>query len=133
MKIVTAVLISLLALAGCQDKDATTKLAVQYAAIKFVRADDNPAEKAARVRAVIEEVRAVAKGESASVAAIKAFVQAKLPADMLPEDRLLANALIEAVSAELEARVGDGVLDPEKLVKVETVLGWVSEATLLVG
>jgi hypothetical protein len=133
MKLIALLIVFAFGLAACQDKDATTRLAVQYAAVKFVRSDDDPAAKAAKVRAVIEEVRAAAKGESSTVAALKVFVAAKLPADMLPEDRLLANALIDAVSAELEARVGDGVLDPEKLVKVDVVLGWVSEATLLVG
>jgi hypothetical protein len=44
---------------------------------------------------------------------------------MLPVDRAIAVALIEAVAAELEVRVKDKLLPAERMLQIRTVLQWV--------
>lgn len=110
----------------------TAKLGVTYATLKYIEKAGDPvaqAERAADVRRVAEDVRVVASGEAVTVAALEAAALAQLPDSLSPADRFLATALIQAAVAELQVRVGEGVLDPEKKLQVEAVLAWVVEAT----
>lgn len=139
---IASLLLVSLGLSGCASLqnfldggNGASKLVVQYATLKYIgKAGDEAAQaaRAERVKRVIEDVREVAKGDSVSVALLVEYVNAKLPANLDPADRLLANALIQAVANELSARVGDGVLDPDKLLLVEALLGWVSDAADLI-
>lgn len=131
-----------LALSGCTSVqnfldggNGASKLVVQYATLKYIgRAGDEAAQaaRALRVQSVVDEVREVAHGDDVYISTLVNYVTAKLPNDLDAADRLLATALIGAVAQELEARVGDGVLDPEKLIAVDTLLGWVIDAAKLI-
>lgn len=121
-------------LSGCaslEKHENTAKLAVTYAALKYVeQAGDASAQsaRAAKIRSLVEEVRGVAKGDSVTVAALQAYVLGKLPAGLSPADRYLAHALVQAVAEELQERVGGGLLSEEQLLQVELILGWIIEA-----
>jgi hypothetical protein len=117
-------------LSGCKTapQETTAHLAVSYATAKYVeKAGANAPARASRVLAVVDAVEGVAGGESVTIDALKAYVLAKLPADLSPADRILAGALVDAAAAELQARVGAGSLDPAALLKVKQVLGWIRE------
>jgi hypothetical protein len=140
MKLYTIVLCAILS--GCagtsaflNDHEVLAQAGVQYATAKFVRSAgdvDQQASRKARIRAVAGEVRTLAAGQSATITLLQAAVMAKLPADMLPEDRVLVNLLIAAVVQELQKRVGDGVLDPDQQLLVAKVLDWVEQGTALI-
>jgi len=116
------------AVACKSDSTIAAHLAVSYATAKYIEKGGAGAPaRAQRVIDVADAIEAAATGESVTIAALKALVLAKLPGSLSPADRVLANALIDAVLAELEARIGDGVLKPDQLVKVREVLKWVRE------
>ena len=133
MKIFAVALLVLLSACSTFGQNANTaKLGVTYATLKYIeKAGDSAAqsERAASVRRVADAVREVATGEAVTVAALEAAALAQLPDSLSPADRFLATAVIQSAVAELQVRVGEGVLDPEKKLQVEAVLSWVVEAT----
>lgn len=107
------------------------KLVIQYATMKVIEADrDAMAERAARIDEIARSAQVFFSGESADVALLSVEVRKRLPADLSPADRVLANVLIDAVMAELQARVGSGLVPPDKRWQVNAVLGWIRETTL---
>lgn len=119
-------------LVGCKpDQKIAARLAVSYATAKYIERANPSAqpERARRIRAVVEQVEKASTGESVTIAALRAYIVEKLPADLSPADKFLAGQLIDVATEELQARVGIGAIPPDKLVKVREVLGWVLEAT----
>jgi len=135
MLIVCAVLSGCASLSAFLDSLGEQKLAVQYATMKYIESagdDQAQAARAARVRVVVDQVE-VRLTDSASIGALRALVESKLPADLPASDRLLAGALLDAVVAELEGKVDDGLLGPDELLAVQRVLGFVRDATAYFG
>jgi hypothetical protein len=137
MKRIILATVLALSLTGCAQLNGfisslgEQKLAVTYATLKYIeKAGDaqEQADRAAKVRAVIDQVDA-SLADAVTVAALRAFVESKLPADLPASDRLLASALIGAVVAELEGKIDDGVLDAEEQLAVRRVLSFVRDAT----
>lgn len=119
------------ALTGCKPQEQlAAKIAVQYAVGKYVehQPQDARAETAARIAKTVELVSGLAENEQVTVDALRAYVAQRLGDKLSPSDKLLAGAIIDAAAVELKARVGDGVLKPDQLVKVREVLSWVAEA-----
>ena len=110
---------------------AIAKLAVQYAVLKV--ANNNP-EKAAKAAAIAVQVKALAGGQGANtVDLLIAIVRVEVgKLNLKAEDALLADALVDLVAQELEARLGSGVLTSEKLLIVGEVAGWIVDAAALV-
>lgn len=132
---------ALMALTGCSQLSAfidslgEQKLAITYATLKYIeKAGDAQAqaERAARVLNVVDQVDA-SLGDVVTVAALQAFVESKLPADLPASDRLLASALVGVIVAELEGKIDDGELDPEEQLAVKRVLSFVRDATAYFG
>lgn len=132
MAVVVCVAAGLVA-SGCasfQTNSAGAKLAVQYATLKVIKRD--PA-KAARVTNIVTEADLILTDRTATVALAEAAVRKAIKwEDLSAEDTLLANALINAVKFELEARVGTGGLSADQVLQVRAVLAWITEAAELV-
>ena len=129
------------ALAGCAQLSSFVSsigeqdVAVQFATLKYIESAGNAqaqAERAVKVRAVVDEVE-VRLSDAVTAAALRALVESRLPANLPPSDRLLAGALIDAVVAELEGKFDDGVLDPNQVIALRSVLNNVREATSYFG
>lgn len=129
-----AAVVATFTLSGCQtiqDNPAVARLAVEYATLKAI--DEKP-DRAARVAKIAGQVRANAEGgASATVALIRTAVLAEIRWDKLDQaDALLIRSLIDVAAAELEKRVGDGLIDPEQRLIVAEVAGWIESAALAV-
>lgn len=119
--------------AGCaslENNPEIARLAVQAATLRVIGGDQ---ERADRVEYIAKHAASVLGGERVSVTFVETAVRSKIRWDELdPHNVLLAEALISSVRDELEARIGAGVLDQEKLVQVRVVLSWVADAAALV-
>lgn len=117
---------------GCAslgDNVATEKLVIQYATMKVIEADkDAMAERAAKVYEIARHAQLFLNTDTADIALLRTEVHKRLPPDLSPADHILANALIDTVMAELQARVGSGLVPPDKKLQVNAVLGWIREA-----
>lgn len=103
------------------------QIAVQYGVMKVV--EKNPAY-GPRIVQIAQSVKEAAKGNvSATVATIDALIRSQIHWEKLsPADTQLVELTLSAIEAELEARVGAGVLAPDKLLVVSQVAGWISDA-----
>lgn len=119
------------ALTGCKPQEAlAAKVAVQYSVGKFIEKDSvvSRAEKVRQILATVKTVSDLAEADAVTIDSLRAYVAQRLGDKLSPADKLLAGAIIDAAAIELKARVGDGVLKPDQLVKVREVLSWVAEA-----
>lgn len=121
-------------LAGCQtlkDNSAAVQLATQYAVLKFIE-QSPPESRTARVeniRRIATEARNLVSGES-SVSLLQSLVSSELAKlNLSSADRMLADGLVSMIAAELQSRVGDGLLSADQKVQAQTVLDWVIAAT----
>lgn len=122
---------------GCVTTDADSsarnellaQAAVVYATAKVV--ENNPAY-GPRIAQIASEVRSVAKGEAfGTVDILIQFVHAKIDWEKLsPADTAMVNLLLDAVKAELVARLGAVQLPPEKMLVVEKVAGWIENSAI---
>jgi len=131
--LVLSLAVACVGLSGCstlsQNVDQS-KLIVQVATMKVIESDRGAtAERAARIQEIAGDARTFLDGTDVSVALLEDSVMARLAGmDLAPSDRVLASALVAAVVAELNARVGDGLLSSEQRYTVSEVLGWIEQA-----
>lgn len=117
-------------------QESVARLATQYAVIKYAEkfAPDVRAEKLTAARRIVEEVRNFATGEAVSIPSLSMRVKLEIAkSTSSPADQFLAGALVDAISTELQARLGKGILSGDQLLRVADVLQWVIDATALAG
>lgn len=123
-----------ISLGGCtaiEQSPVTAKLATQYATLKVIGEGDDSAERAATIREIAADAKRFLDHDAVTLPGLHAAVMERVDMGSLsPADRLLANALIGAVVAELEARLGSGpgMIPPDDLYQIAEVLDWVIEA-----
>jgi hypothetical protein len=123
---------------GPSSEQLAAQVAVQYATGKFVEAAgpsvDARLARARQVKAVAEQLRAVASSDSATIAALHELAMVQVAkASLAPADRLLANTLVDIAVQELSARVSTGALNAEARVAVTRLLDWVVAAASAYG
>lgn len=128
--------VALLTLTGCAttpDGARRDRLGVQVATMALIERAENPADKAARIIEAVDATRVLLELSDVSVSDLRGALMTRLAerqADgkVSPLERLAALEVINAVSDEVERRVGLGLLTPDARVKVGTVLTWVEDA-----
>lgn len=108
-----------------------SKLIVQVATMKVIEAQ-GPAhyqERATNVIRIGTEAKTWLDTNGVTLAFLRAAVEARIAKlNLAPSDQLLAGVLVDAAIAELQKKVGDGVIDPQKLYYVNQVLDWAMQA-----
>lgn len=122
-----------LSVSGCKDSErVAARVAVSYSVGKLIEKQEPGEARAAKARAILavaDKVDELASGESVTVDFLRAYVAQRLD-HLSPADRMLAGVLIDEATRALKEKIGDGVLDPDKLVKVREVLSWVREGAI---
>lgn len=126
---ISAPVVLLQGCASVNTQSATQKLVVQAATMKFIEASDDRAAKAKRIVDAADQAKIWLDMDGVSIADLQAAMSQRIAeSDLEPSDKLLASALVEVIVADLDARIGAGVLSPESRATVNTVLGWVEQA-----
>jgi hypothetical protein len=136
-KIMTAIMAfaALAIAAGCSTMETagnslTAQVAVQQATLRV--AQDDPA-RAERIQEIVAEVRPYIEQDTATVALIDGYVRAQVPwASLSTADAQLLLVLLDELRNRLEARIGEGMLDPRGRASILRVLDWVHDAAGLV-
>lgn len=136
MKRILIAAVMAVALSACSTlgtSPATEKLIVQAGVMKFIEGgSDAPQErsaKAARIVKAAAQARIWLDTDGVSIADLQgAMLERIASADLEPSDKVLASALVEVVVAELNVRIGEGVISPEKRATVNEVLSWITTA-----
>src|SRR5688572_8583949 len=113
---------SLFLVTGCasfEKHNATARLIVTAATLKGIEQGWD----VERVRAIVTSAKALAAGTEVTVGVLEIAIAKQLDGlELSPADRLLADALVQIIAEELQARIGLGVLKPEQRVMVDQVL-----------
>lgn len=136
MKRIILAAVMAVALSGCASlgtSPAAEKLIVQAGVMKFIEGgSDAPAAraaKAARIARAADQARIWLDTDGVTVGDLHAAMIERIAgADLEPSDKLLAAALVDVVVAELNVRIGEGIISPEKRATVNAVLAWVEQA-----
>jgi type IV pilus biogenesis protein CpaD/CtpE len=115
---------ALVLLAGCSSNpsardEALIGLTVQYATAKYIEGRQESRENIVRIATA---ARALVGGDaSATLLTLQEYVGGELDKlSLSPADRVLANALVQLVVAELQAKVGEGLIDQR--IRVVSIL-----------
>lgn len=126
-----------LTFAGCASLGTATQqtaeqLVVEYATLKVIGSGSTTAlrqAKAAQILSIASTAQVDVANPAATLATVTAQVAVRIAAlNLSPADQLVANALVQVVTDDLAAKIGTGVLNPEQVTSVNTVLGWVVQA-----
>jgi len=108
-----------------------SKLVVQIATMKVIEARGSAhyQERAANVIKIGTDAKTWLDTNGVTLGFLRAAVEARIAKlNLAPSDQLLAGVLVDAAIAELQKKVGDGVIDPQKLYYVNQVLDWAIQA-----
>lgn len=130
------VAITLLALSGCavldkiEESPMTAELITNQITLRFIAGSEDPVERAARVRDVVDKVRSQVSAEQTyTLAAIDEAVRAEINwQSMSIADQEILNFGLTRARAAIEKLVGEGVVDPEARETVSTLLTWIDQA-----
>ncbi len=130
-KLLLAVVFAAVA-SGCatfRDNQPAARLAVTYATLKVIEGGDDQVARAQKILDIANDAKHFLDGDAVTLSALEQAVRDRLAAEELsPADRLLADALVLTIAAELRERIGQGALGAEQRVTVSTVLDWVTQA-----
>lgn len=125
----TFILMSCASLSTDRGQQAAARIGVQYATLKVI---DGDADRATSVVEVVDRAIALAEGEPVSLDDLEAQIRDAIPWNKLDDaDTLLAELLILQIREELDVRVVDGLVDPERAAAAVEVLRWVRDAASL--
>lgn len=112
------------------------KLVTQVAVLKVIEAQ-GPAhyqERAANVARIATEAKTWLDTNGVTLAFLRAAVEARVAKmNLALSDQVLVGVLLDATIAELQKKVGDGAIDPQKLYYVNQVLDWTIQAAHMYG
>ena len=123
-------LVAVFLLEGCgsitkQSDEIVVRLTVQQATLRVI-ADD--ADRAARVEQLAGQALDYASGEAVVLDEVYHAVWREIRWDSLSlADRALIEAMMIQLHRGLTERYGDGVLSPDDLISVRTVLLWIQQ------
>jgi hypothetical protein len=129
--------VALLLLAACASNpsprdEAIIGLAVQYSVAKYLEEapENKRAEKADNIRRIAGTVKVLVGGDAqATLLTLQEYVGQEIDKlSLSPADRVLASGLVTLVVAELQAKVGEGLLDADQRVRVAQILDLVIAA-----
>jgi hypothetical protein len=113
-----------------QQEDARLELAVKYSTLKTIERAELTGEQVrdgvARVRPLVEREVDITLGE------LVGEVRGVIRWDRLsPADQLLLDAVLGAIEAELQQRIGEGLLNPDDRAAIGAFLRWVDDAAAM--
>jgi len=131
-RLLTTILVTLL-LTGCistQSKTLVAQVAVQLATQRVIAGDVERASRIITISSALREIAGTTRFDS--VVLLDAYIRKEINwTKLTPEQTILANLLLDTIRAELEARVGTGILVGDKLLVVSQVALWVESAAKL--
>ena len=110
-------------------QQAVARIGVQYATLKVI---NGKVDRAAKVVEVADVAIELASGGALPLGLLEEQIRKAIPwSELDSADRQLVELLILQVREELAIRVGDGLIDPEKVGAAIEVLRWVRDAAAL--
>ena len=130
LSVMLLVLSACSALSQIESSPMTSQLITNQITLRFIAGSDDPVERAARVREVVEKVRGqVSAGKSFTLADLDEAVRDEIDWQALsPADQELLNFGLTKASAAIAELIGEGVIGPDDRGTVATLLTWIDQA-----
>jgi hypothetical protein len=122
LTVVTALLLAACSSNPSPRDEAIIGLSVQYATAKYIEKRPQSRENIVRIA---NAAKAIVGSEDASVTlqTLQEVVDGELDKlSLSPADRVLANGLVQLIVAELQAKVGDGLIPEDQRIRVAHIL-----------
>lgn len=101
--------------------------AVQYGVIKFLSGNQNKISKAEEI--VDKLMRFAEQSAQITISDMEKIVMTSIPWEKLDKaDQFILMELLEQISQEVRARIGDGLLKEDDKIKVKEFLYWIKKA-----
>lgn len=126
-KIIVVCIVALLSL-GCSSnpsarEEAIVDIAIQYGVAKYKEQSSDGERSEENIVRVATALKAVTAGDAVTLLTLQEFVDGEIAKlELSPADRVLANALVRLVVAEIQVKIGEGLLSPERRVRVDQIL-----------
>lgn len=128
-------LIPALLLGGCdylQTRPAQT--GVTLVTMRVIEKADDPADKAARIKVVVDDIDAYLGDGALTLTALELYARGKLdPKRMTPSELLLWDEAINAVMADIRKRTSDEILNADARAVIDQTLASIRRAIALEG
>ena len=130
LSVMLLVLSACSALSQIESSPMASQLITNQITLRFIAGSDNPVERAARVREVVEKVRGqVSAGKSFTLADLDEAVRAEIDWQALnAADQELLNFGLTKASAVIAELIDEGVVDPAGRATVAALLTWIDQA-----
>lgn len=114
---------------GTPEGQRAERIVVQASILHIIETAAQPSQKAQRITEAVKLVRTALLDDSATVGALRSALLKRVAERELPlSEKLVALEVINTLSDEVEKRVGSGILSPDSIVGVNTILGWITDA-----
>lgn len=101
--------------------------AVQYGVIKFLSGNQSKISKAEEI--VNKLMKFAEQSAQITISDMEKIVMTSIPWEKLDKaDQFILMELLEQISQEVRARIGDGLLEEEDKIKVKEFLYWIKKA-----
>jgi hypothetical protein len=124
-------------LTGCaaiNNGSPAAKTAIQAATLKVIGGDPDRAQRVHELAGEVPALMDGAAGDATTMDAVEKRVREEIQWQYLDQaEQLVASNLVDAVRAEIEARIEGGSLDPDDRVAVRTVMQWIRKAAAMAG
>lgn len=101
--------------------------AVQYGVIKFLSGNQSKISKAEEI--VNKLMKFAEQSAQITISDMEKIVMTSIPWEKLDKaDQFILMELLENISQEVRARIGDGLLEEEDKIKVKEFLYWIKKA-----
>lgn len=113
-----------------RDNPALARGAIQLSALEVLDRSSDPDRARERIKQVTDAALAtLATDGMVTLAALDRVVESELSAlGLTPQQRVLADTLIDVISARIERRINDGSINPDDAVHLRQVFVWVRDA-----
>ena len=135
LKLLAAVALTM-ALSACavldqvENNPMTAQLVTSQLTLRFIAADDEPVERAARVRAAVDRLEArLADGPAFTLEQFQNLALEEFDFDSLsPADQELVIYGLSLARQEIADLIGEGIVEPDERYTLATLLGWIDQA-----
>lgn len=106
-----------------------SKLAVQVATMKVIEANGDAHDRAVTTRSIVAAAKVWLDTDNVTVEALHDKVMERVATlHLQPSDAVLVNLLADMAVAEMQKKIGDGLIPADKKVTVNQILSWVDDA-----
>lgn len=124
--IVACVAVTVVGCGTIQKHQLASSVVIQGLTLRAIEESGNRAEKANAILSAAEDARVMLDMEGVTLDQLTAKMRQRIAqSDSELSEKLVLSSLVDVAEQTIDAKISDGMLDPEAKVTVNQVLGWI--------